>query len=305
MAVDERRIAILGAGKIGEALLRGLLSSEWRKPSEIVATGRREERIAELAETYGVEATLSNAQAVAGSSVVVIAVKPQDFFKDAEQMRPALDSEPLLISIMAGVRLETILAALPAQRAVRVMPNLGATVGESFSTWFAVPSVTEADRALVRMLLGAVGREQETAAEGYIDMASAVAGSGPGYITLLLEALIDGAVTIGLPRALATEMVLQTMLGSLRWAQADGRHPAELRAQVVSPGGTTAEGVLALEQMMRKDEPVLSRDAAPPARESEAELRAMMRDPRYWRQREPEFVRRVTEGFRRLVGTNG
>jgi len=131
---------------------------------------------------------------------------------------------------------------------VRVMPNLGATIGESFSTWYASAAVTEADRALTRTLLGAIGREHEVAAETYIDMATAVAGSGPGYVTLLLEALIDGAVTIGLPRALATEMVLQTMLGTVRWAQADGRHPAELRAAVVSPGGTTAAGVLALER---------------------------------------------------------
>ena len=241
------RIGFIGGGKMGGGIIHGLIERGQVAPGAIVVCEPLAERRAELEQRYGVGTTTEYGPALNGDAVV-LAVKPQDFFKDAEQMRPALDGEPLLISIMAGVRLETIRAALPSPRAVRVMPNLGATVGESFSTWYATPAVTEEDRALIRMLLGAVGREQEAAAETYIDMATAVAGSGPGYVTLLLEALIDGAVTIGLPRALATEMVLQTMLGAVRWAQADGRHPAELRAEVVSPGGTTAEGVLALER---------------------------------------------------------
>jgi pyrroline-5-carboxylate reductase len=163
-------------------------------------------------------------------------------------MRPALTGAPLFVSIMAGVRLERIAAALPGSRVVRVMPNLGVTVGEAYSMWIGGPGVTDTDRALVRRLLGAAGREHEAPAEDYLDMATAVAGSGPGYVTLLIEALIDGAVHIGLPREIAAEMVLQTVLGTVRWAQADGGHPAALRAQVVSPGGTTAEGVYALER---------------------------------------------------------
>jgi pyrroline-5-carboxylate reductase len=149
---------------------------------------------------------------------------------------------------MAGVRLDTITAALPSNRAVRVMPNLGATVGESYSMWYATPAVDERGRDIVRLLLGAIGKEQETGVEAHLDMAVAVAGSGPGYVTLLMEAMIDGAVHVGLSRQIATEMVVQTFLGTTRWAQAEGRHPAELRAQVVSPAGTTAEGVLALER---------------------------------------------------------
>jgi pyrroline-5-carboxylate reductase len=137
---------------------------------------------------------------------------------------------------------------LPAERAVRVMPNLGAAVGESYSAWYATPSVTDNDRAIVRMLLGAIGREREVPTEGYIDMATAVVGSGPGYVALLIEAMIDGAVYIGLPRDMATEMVVQTVLGTARVLQDQGDSPAGLRGQVMSPGGTTAEGLLALER---------------------------------------------------------
>ena len=242
------RIGFIGGGKMGGGIAHGLIERGVVAPTEIVICEPVAARREELHRQYGVEVTTEYGAAMQGSDAILIALRPQDFAAVAAEMRSALPPDPLLISIMAGVRLESILAALPATRAIRVMPNLGATIGESYSMWIGTPAVTDADRALVRTLLGAVGREQEATVEGYLDMATAVAGSGPGYVMLLVEALIDGAVHIGLPRAIATEMVIQTMLGSLRWAQSDGRHPAELRAQVVSPGGTTAEGVLALER---------------------------------------------------------
>jgi pyrroline-5-carboxylate reductase len=244
---DSPRIGFIGGGRMGGGMIHGLIEGGKVAPPRIVVCEPVATRRAELSDRYGVTVTDEYGPALA-TDAVVLAVKPQDFARDADDMREALNSDPLLISIMAGVRLDAILGVLPATRAVRVMPNLGATVGESFSTWYAVPSATAEDRALVRMLLGTVGKEHEAPGEGYIDMATAVAGSGPGYVTLLIEALIDGAVYIGLPRPLATEMVLQTMLGTVRWAQEHGGHPAELRSQVVSPAGTTAEGVLALER---------------------------------------------------------
>jgi pyrroline-5-carboxylate reductase len=128
------------------------------------------------------------------------------------------------------------------------MPNLAAAVGEAFSIWTAMEEVTEDQRQAVKTLLGSFGREMYTNEEKMLDIATAVSGSGPGYVMLLVEALIDGAVHVGLRREVATEMVLQTVLGSVRWAQEAGRHPAELRGQVASAGGTTVEGLLALER---------------------------------------------------------
>lgn len=242
------RIGFIGGGKMGGAMVQGLLRHEAVAPADIVVCEPIAARRDELRERYGVTVTAEYGPAVAETDAIVIAVRPQDFAAMARALRPALPRNPLLVSIMAGIRLDTITAALPTDRGVRVMPNLGATVGEAYSLWYATPAVSDADRALVRLVLGAIGRERETGVEADLDMAVAVAGSGPGYVMLLIEAMIDGAVTIGLSRPVATEMVLQTFLGTIRWAQAEGRHPAELRAQVMSPGGTTAAGVLALER---------------------------------------------------------
>ena len=242
-----RRIGFVGGGAMGGGIINGLLRRGEAAAADIVVCEAVASRRRDLADRYGVAVT-EHYGPVLAADAVVIAVKPQEFAKAAKEMREHVRADALLISIMAGVRIETILASLPAERAVRVMPNLGASVGESFSAWYATPSVTEDDRAIVRVLLGAIGREHEVPAEGYIEMATAVVGSGPGYVALLIEALIDGAVYIGLPRELATAMVLQTMLGTTRVLQEQDGNPAALRGQVMSPGGTTAEGILALER---------------------------------------------------------
>ena len=242
------RIGFIGGGTMAGGLIKGLIQRGGLAPAEIVVCEPVAARRDQLLSEYGVSTTAEYGPALAARDAVVIAVKPQDFPKAAAGMRSTTSESQLYISIMAGVRLERISVELPGGRAVRVMPNLGVTVGEAYSMWIGEPGVTETDRALVRRLLGAAGREHEAPAEGYLDMTTAVAGSGPGYVTLLIEGLIDGAVQIGLPRVIATEMVMQTVLGTVRWAQEDGGHPAVLRAQVVSPGGTTAEGVYALER---------------------------------------------------------
>jgi pyrroline-5-carboxylate reductase len=178
----------------------------------------------------------------------VLAVKPQDFGSVAETIGHRLDPQQLVVSIMAGVPMSRIGDALARHHVVRVMPNLGAAVGESFSIWTAMEEVSVSQRESVRALLSAFGPEMYVTEEKMLDIATAVSGSGPGYVMLLIEGLIDGAVHIGLRREVATEMVLQTMLAAVRWAQETKRHPAELRAQVASPGGTTVEGLLALER---------------------------------------------------------
>ena len=242
------RISVVGGGFMGEAIVAQALARGITTPEAVCVCEAYPARRDDLAARYHVAVTGDYAPLADRTDLLVIAVKPQDFPTVAAGLRAHLHPEQAILSIMAGVRIEAVTAALGSDRVMRVMPNLPATIGEAFSTWTASATVPDDGRAAARTLLAALGRELYVADERQIDYANAVAGSGPGYVMLLLEGLIDGAVHIGLGRAVATEMVLQTVLGSVRWAQADGAHPAELRARVSSPGGTTVEGLYALEK---------------------------------------------------------
>lgn len=242
------RLSVIGGGFMGEAIIdqaiaRGVAAADAVRVCEVHA-GRRDF----LIERYKVMAQADYPAVVDQADVLVLAIKPQDFAAAAEGLHRHLHPRQLIVSIMAGVPMQRIGDALARHHVVRVMPNLPATVGEAFSIWTATEEVDEEQRASVRTLLAACGREMYTTEEKMLDIATAVSGSGPGYVMMLLEALIDGAVHIGLRRDIATEMVLQTMLGAVRMAQDSGRHPAELRGQVASPGGTTVEGLLVLER---------------------------------------------------------
>jgi pyrroline-5-carboxylate reductase len=242
------RLSILGGGFMGEAIIDQVIAHGVSTPDEVRVCEIHPNRREYLADRYKVTACSDYAQIGDHTDALVLAIKPQDFPVAANGMRRQLDPEQLVISIMAGVRMQQIGDALSRHHVVRVMPNLAAAVGESFSIWTAMDEVGDEQRETVRTLLGSFGREMFTPDEKMLDIAVAVSGSGPGYIMLLLEALIDGAVHVGLRRDLATEMVVQTMLGAVRWAQSSGRHPAELRGQVASAGGTTVEGLLTLER---------------------------------------------------------
>src|ERR671925_622219 len=218
MATDPRRIAILGAGKIGEALLSGLLSTGWRKPDEIVATVRREERVQELAERHGIQATTSNTEAVAGAAIVVIAVKPQDFDPLLGEIGGILSPEQTVLSIAAAVPTAMIEERVaPGVPVLRAMPNTPATVHEG------VP-------------------------ERYMDAVTAVSGSGPAYFALLAEAMIEAGILLGLSREDTTNLVVQTMLGTAKLLRDEKMHPVELRENVTSPGGTTIVAIRELER---------------------------------------------------------
>ncbi len=242
------RLHIIGGGFMGEAIIDQVIARGLTRPEDVRVCEIHPGRCEYLAARYKVQACPQYDAVAEPADALLLGVKPQDFPSVAENVRHRLHAEQLVVSIMAGVPMRRIGDALARHHVVRVMPNLGATVGEAFSIWTAMEEVTEEQRALVRTLLTGIGREMYTAEEKGLDIATAVSGSGPGYVMLLVEALIDGAVHIGLRREVATEMVLQTVLGAVRWAQDTGRHPAELRAQVASPGGTTVEGLLALER---------------------------------------------------------
>ncbi len=245
----DTRIAFVGGGAMAEAFIGGLLAKGLATPQRIVASDPMPERREHLAESLGIGVTASNREAVAEAGIVVLAVKPQVAEAVLQELAVAdLAPNALLITFIAGVRIATLRAVLGERPIVRLMPNTPAQIGEGISVWTATPDCTAAQRAQARAMIGALGEEVYVDAEAYIDMATALSGSGPGYVFLFMEALIDAGVRIGLSRAVAEKLVLQTVKGSALYAQRSGQHLAALRDAVTSPGGTTAEGLHALEK---------------------------------------------------------
>src|SRR6058998_820783 len=243
-----RKIAILGAGRIGASLLVGLLSSGWRKPGDIVVTGRREELLKELAERHGVEATPSNPKAVADAGLVVIAVKPQDFDVLLGEIGGLLAPEQTVLSVAAAIPTAQIEARLaPGVPVVRAMPNAPALVHEGIAGICAGAHADDEQLDLAEEVLthlGAVVRVPER----YMDAVTAVSGSGPAYFALLAEAMIEAGILLGLSREVTTRLVVQTMFGTAKLLRDEKMHPVELRESVTSPGGTTIQAIKELEQ---------------------------------------------------------
>lgn len=242
------RMAFIGGGMMGEAIIAGALANDVTDAGSITVCDVAAARRRLLANQYKVKCSADAAATIAGAELVVLAVKPQEFEAAAKSIAPALKPEQTVMSIMAGVRITTIQQALSHGPVVRAIPNTPATISEGMTVWTATPEVSQAARDSVKMLLAVLGKEIYVDSEKYVDMATAVSSSGPAYVFLVMEAMIDAAVHIGLRRDMAVPMVVQTLLGSARYAQESGRHLAELRNQVTSPGGTTTEGLLALEE---------------------------------------------------------
>ncbi len=237
------KVAIVGGGVMGEALLAGALDRAVFEAGDVTVIEKVEARRTQLRAAYGIEAT-QDFGPMGDAGLVVLAVKPQELASVKGRVRPGA----LIVSIMAGVRIATIQQAFDHPFVVRAMPNTPAAIRAGMTAWTAAPGVTVEQRSIARLLLGAVGRELYVDDERKIDMATAVSGSGPAYVFLFIEALVEGAVAVGLPRAQAEEMVVQTFLGAAQYAQESGKGAAELRAMVTSPAGTTAAGLLELEK---------------------------------------------------------
>jgi pyrroline-5-carboxylate reductase len=239
------RIAILGTGKIGESLLAGLRSSDW---ADIVASSRREERAEELRERHGVEATTSNAEAIRGADVVVLAVKPQDIETLLGEIGHLLTHEQTVLSIAAAIPTATIERHLSADvPVVRAMPNTPATVHEGIAGMCAGRHAAREHMERAGTVLRAVGDVVEVPEE-QMDAITAVSGSGPAYYALLAEAMIEAGILLGLSREISTKLVVQTMLGTAKLLRDEHVHPVELREMVTSPGGTTIRAIRELEQ---------------------------------------------------------
>jgi pyrroline-5-carboxylate reductase len=239
------RIAILGGGRIGEALLSGLLSSGW---SDIVVTSRRDARVAELHERYGVESTTSNPAAVQGAAIVVIAVKPQDIDALLDDIGPHLSPAHTVLTVAAAIPTKRIEARIAdGVPVVRAMPNSPSTVHEGMAGISAGAHADDTHLAQaedVLLHLGRVVRVNEDA----MDAITAVSGSGPAYFALLAEAMIEAGILLGLSREISTTLVVQTMLGTAKQLRDEKMHPVELRESVTSPGGTTIAAIRELEQ---------------------------------------------------------
>jgi pyrroline-5-carboxylate reductase len=239
-------LAILGAGKIGESLLRGLLSSP--DAPHVVVTARRAERLQELRERYGVAATQSNAEAVDGAQVVVLAVKPQDFDALLAEVAESISPEQTVLSVAAAVTTAQIEARLrEGVPVVRSMPNAPATVHEGIAGLCAGAHAGEQHLALAEDVLRHLGPVVRVP-ERYMDAITAVSGSGPAYFALLAEAMIEAGILLGLSREISTQLVVQTMFGTAKLLRDERMHPVELREAVTSPGGTTIRAIRELER---------------------------------------------------------
>ena len=248
MDVGSRRVAILGGGKMGEALISGLIRSGGRRADEIMVTNRREERALELAGKYGVTATLDNAEAAAWADVLVLMAKPQDTEVLLGQIRSHVTADDLVISFAAGVRTSFVEKHLPdIVPVVRVMSNVPVMVDEAMSVISAGSTATDEHLDVTEELLGYVGKVLRLK-EQHLDAVTATSGSGPAYFFLLAEAMIEACILLGLSRDVATELIIQTMLGSAKMLRDTGKHPVELREMVTSPGGTTIAAIRHLEE---------------------------------------------------------
>lgn len=241
------RIAFVGSGAMGEAMIKGLLDRGMVMPGQVVASDPVAARRTQLTNAFGVQTTDDNAAAVREADVVVLCVKPQVAGKVMSALAGVVRPDALVVSIMAGVSIETISAALQHERIVRSIPNTPAQVGKGMTVWTATPSVTTEQRGHAAEVLGALGDELVVTEERYLDMATGLSGSGPGFVFLLIEAMIDAGVQIGFARPDAARLVLQTIEGSVALMRETNMHPAELRNRVTSPGGTTAAGLYELE----------------------------------------------------------
>ena len=244
---------------MGEALLSRLIAQKVYLPSEILVSDPQLQRRQFLTETYGIGTTASNVEVAAATEVLFLAIKPQIFDPVALELAVAsdrqqanngetADSQPLavVVSILAGVPLSKLEPAFPGRSVLRVMPNTPATVGAGMSAIAPGKLVQPADLELVKRMFQAVGEVVEVP-ESMLDAVTGLSGSGPGYVAILIEALTDGGVCAGLPRAIASQLALQTVFGTAKLLQETGMHPAELKDRVTSPGGTTIAGIATLE----------------------------------------------------------
>jgi pyrroline-5-carboxylate reductase len=241
------KLGLVGCGFMGEAMLSATIARNVVDAPDVAVAEINDERCASVRGRYGVRATGEALEAVQGADIVILAVKPQEFDAAARAIGGKLHRDQTVMSIMAGVPTARIARDLTHASIARVMPSTPAAIGEAMSVWTATPEVDEPAKGQIASILQSMGREVYVEDEKYLDMATALSGSGPGFVYLLLEAFVDAGVHIGFKRNVAEMLALQTFIGSAKYAETAGKHLAQLRNEVTSPAGTTAAGLIAME----------------------------------------------------------
>jgi pyrroline-5-carboxylate reductase len=242
------RIAFIGSGVMGEAMIKGLLGMGLTTADRIVASDPWLERLDYIQQTYGIETTPENSVAARGADIVVLSIKPQSLPKVGKDLHSKIHPEALVLSILAGARISTLQNKLFHDRIVRAMPNTPGQLGKGMTVWTATDQVSPEQIVHTGTILGAMGEQLQVEEESFLDMATGLSGSGPGFVLLIIEAMIDAGVHMGFSRRDSEKMVLQTIEGSVALMRTAGKHSAELKNQVTSPGGTTAAGLYELEK---------------------------------------------------------
>lgn len=242
-----RTIATVGSGVMAEAIIAGLLRGQLVAPEQVVASHPRAERREALTRSHGIRVVDDNAAAIDGADVVLLGIKPQMLARVGREIRGRLQPGQLVISVLAGATTRALMGHLGHREVVRSMPNTPAQLGKGMTVWYATPDTSQAQREQAATLLAALGHQIEVDDERLVAMATAVSGTGPTYVFLVMEALIDAAVHLGFARHIAHDLVIETLEGSTLFAKQSGLHPAQLRNMVTSPGGTSAAALHELE----------------------------------------------------------
>ncbi len=241
-------IAFIGSGAMAEAIIKGLLTHELITADHMIGSDPVATRRDFMAKNYQIQTTADNAQAVQNADIVVMSIKPQALSTVAKTLQGSVQPNALILSIMAGISIKTMQQAFNHERIVRAMPNTPAQVNMGVTAWIPTPAVDAKQREQTALMLGALGEQIPVEKEEFIDMQTGLGGSGPGFVFLIIEAMIDAGVQMGFSRADAQTIVLQTIAGSVALVKETGKHPAELRNLVTSAGGTTAAGIYELEK---------------------------------------------------------
>ncbi|OQY29666.1 MAG: pyrroline-5-carboxylate reductase [Anaerolineaceae bacterium 4572_5.1] len=242
------KIAFIGSGAMAGAIIVGLLREKLATPENLFASDPREDRGEELREKYGIQPFTDNTAAVANADVVVLSVKPQRLRGVLEELQGKIPSHALVLSIIAGATIEKISTGLGHGKVVRTMPNTPARIGEGITVWVASDAVSTSQKEQAQKILSALGEDVFVEDEYYLDMATALSGTGPAYVYMFMEAMIDAGVHMGFPRRISEKLVVQTMRGSVNFYEKNDVHVAALRNQVTSSGGTSAEALYYLEK---------------------------------------------------------
>ena len=246
--LSDSKIAIIGYGVMGKAIASSLLNTGKVRPGNMIVVEPTPERLDDLKREFGIQGYTDSAEVVGKADIVILAVKPQGLNHAAQAIKGNIQPDALVISILAGVTLSTLIEKLGVQQIIRTMPNTAAQIGMGITVWVKTPAVSEEKKQMASEIIQTMGEEVFVDDEGYLDMATALSGTGPAYVFLFMESMIDAGVHMGFPRRIAEKLVVQTIRGSTEFFLRNHEHPARLRNDVTSPGGTSAEALYYLEK---------------------------------------------------------